>query len=400
MAFIFAKIPSKGEDRDIYDLSALSEYDDKLVSVYGHPALREIRNNLILAIGNREVQTNRFSVVYCIIALFVWAPVTTVFLFYSPLFIFIPNMQGGIVCAFFFPAFSVSIRMVIEFAGGDYERQPVRAWGEAVFHLLNFIFGMALAIHLAYWAVRSSTDARNIGVGLGIGAAYYFLYLQVDRGIALVCRKIPSWRLTPSDDALLYAHDALWHIQRMSGRSSDHRKEFFACLENLAMEIEGRFIRAVGVDKHDAEVRARLNSVAASIRSLKLRAAFPDEDGKRDVSWEIARIIGALGTGWYGYLPGESISVESITVKRRIKRMWNGLRHLISGALPLVALLVLVQANIPLPTELRWAWSLAAVAWALVVVLGLIDPQYRDRMTATGELISMLRNGSSKRVSE
>lgn len=397
MVSIFENYPS--DDGGGYDLAALMEFNDKLISVYGRPGLRDIRDNLILAIRNREIQNRRFAVIYSI-AFFLWTPMNAILLFWSPLFIFIPNMQWGIICAFFFPAFAVSLRKVVEFAGEDYERMPLRAWGVALLHLSFFIVGMDLAIHLAGWAARSTRDARDIAVGIGIGAAYYFLYVQVDRGIALVCRKIPSWRLTAGDNALLYAHDALRHIKEMGGGSSNNRNDFFTSLENLAMEIENRFIRAIGVNGNDLEVRGRLNSAATSIRSLKLRAAFPDEDAKRDVAWEIALIIGALGTGLYGYLPSEPVLAEAITVKGRVKRLLKGLRHLIAGILPLAALLVLSQTNIPLPGELRWAWSLAAVAWALVVVLALIDPQYRDRMTATSELLSMFRSGSLKKNSE
>ncbi|MER6812033.1 hypothetical protein ABT299_22425 [Spirillospora sp. NPDC000708] len=137
-----------------------------------------------------------------------------------------------------------------------------------------------------------------------------------------------------------------------------------------------------------AVVRSRAVEASQAVTDLQLWIALPSATSHEDFRARICDLLRAVLTGEYDRLPVRENTPE--TVRRAWHaRLLDGTRTLIIAALPITVLLLAQRLGLTLPSPYGAGATIAASAWAVIVVLGWLDPNFSTHLNATRDLTAL-----------
>jgi len=178
-----------------------------------------------------------------------------------------------------------------------------------------------------------------------------------------------------------------WVADSKSFAKFQDRSENIRRLEGLARTFENGFGHAM---QSPVDPQAQpFALVAAHFRNLRSWIALPQSDTRRDLQCQFATTLNALASGEYHYLPRAE---HALAVSRTpmFRRLLNLGRTVVTGVLPLLALLVLDATKTDVDPRFHTTWLLGSVAWACVTYIAAMDPASAAKLTTTRDLLSVL----------
>lgn len=171
------------------------------------------------------------------------------------------------------------------------------------------------------------------------------------------------------------------------------RNDMMKALGRSADSVERDLPRAVRVpDAAGAAVFAqRCQSAARHLRNLRVWVALPKADTPPRLETELISVINALVRGTYDDLP----EAEALVASRRgfVADTTLRVRGLVSGVLPLAAIIGARAAGLRLDGVIGDALIAFGVLWASVSLLMALDPRMTERLAAMREVVALLRLG-------
>lgn len=168
------------------------------------------------------------------------------------------------------------------------------------------------------------------------------------------------------------------------------RREIMAALGKTASVLRGGMPAAAlgGTQLTRAVVRARAVEASQAITDLQLWIALPSTTSHEDFRARICDLLCTVLTGEYDRLPVRENTPE--TVRRAWHaRVLDGARTLIIAALPITVLYLAHRLGLTLPSPYGAGASIVASAWAIILVLGGLDPNFSTHLNATRDLTAL-----------
>ena len=189
-----------------------------------------------------------------------------------------------------------------------------------------------------------------------------------------------------------------WEIMTLAPgitRNIQTRRRIIGLLEKTAVTFESMMPTALGLDRGDpldASVD-HFRRVAEFIRNLKIWVAFPQETTRADLIHEQLAIIGPIATHRYHYLHAvEKVTATSARVRWQ-HHLMRAARQIFVAAIPIAVLLVTKAFGVSIPGEFRTYITLGCLLWAVIVLLSVLDPNYRDNVNTVKDLFESLKPG-------
>ncbi|MGI5328414.1 hypothetical protein [Actinomadura nitritigenes] len=175
------------------------------------------------------------------------------------------------------------------------------------------------------------------------------------------------------------------------------RREILAALAKTASMLRGG-IPAVGLGGTSltrAVVRARAVEASHAITDLQLWIALPSTTSHEDFRARICDLLRTILTCEYDRLPVRENTPE--TVRRAWHaRVLDAARTLVIAALPLTALFIAHRLGLTLPAPYDAGASITASAWAIILVLSWLDPNFSTHLSAARDLTTLTFSRGSK----
>jgi len=119
---------------------------------------------------------------------------------------------------------------------------------------------------------------------------------------------------------------------------------------------------------------------------MQTQIALSTEQTRDDVKRKIAEFIEVIATGNYGLLPG---SATEVSAEPKIKGFERWAKTTVVALLPLGCLLGARFAGLTLSGAFNnWAIA-AALLWATITMVSVIDPLYKSRIGDMREILSL-----------
>jgi hypothetical protein len=151
-------------------------------------------------------------------------------------------------------------------------------------------------------------------------------------------------------------------------------------IEGAARTIERGLAHRFGTDNSgfDDSLSREMQRRAAGFRMLKKQIGLGGETEQEKLIWELENALSYVLHGQWGKLPAaDLVDTPPERLETRVKRL---VRQLLTAFLPLLLLAGSRIVNIPIePAIASYAWT-AAVVWALVAVMLLLDPASGSRL--------------------
>jgi hypothetical protein len=126
---------------------------------------------------------------------------------------------------------------------------------------------------------------------------------------------------------------------------------------------------------------AEINHRAAGIREIKRDVCFPKRDTHIEIKDKLEALICAIADGVWAELP--TFEPPDISPGRR-RRLIGIVRQVFIAFLPLGILGFTKVANISLDSTISaYLWT-SAIGWAILGILVILDPGFRDRVRLSG----------------
>jgi hypothetical protein len=167
-------------------------------------------------------------------------------------------------------------------------------------------------------------------------------------------------------------------------------------LEDAAINFEKGFARAIGRtdDTTNAWLLVEINHRAAGIREIKRDVCFPKRDTYTQIKDKLEALICAIADGAWAELP--TFEPPDISPGRR-RRLIGIVRQVFIAFLPLGILGFTKVANISLDSTIgAYLWT-SAIGWAILGILVILDPGFRDRVAAFRDTAESWRSFHSER---
>ncbi|MEV1246472.1 hypothetical protein [Nonomuraea sp. NPDC049750] len=138
-----------------------------------------------------------------------------------------------------------------------------------------------------------------------------------------------------------------------------------------------------------AVVRARAIEASQAVIDLQLWIALPSMTTHDDFRRRIADLTCTILTGEYDRLPTRKTTPEATRRTWHVRTM-DAARTLIIALVPLACLLITDRLGFTLPSPLDGGALIAALAWAIVLFLSLLDPLFPAHLAAVRDLITLV----------
>ncbi|WP_182883321.1 hypothetical protein [Microbispora sp. H10949] len=168
------------------------------------------------------------------------------------------------------------------------------------------------------------------------------------------------------------------------------RQEILTLLAKVAVLLRAGIPAAArgGTSLTRAVVRARAIEASKAVVDLQLWIALPSPTAYDDFRTQIADLTRTILTGEYDRLPTRETTPEAT------RRTWHAravetTRTLIIALVPLAVLLAVHRLGLTLPSPFDDGALIAALAWAVVLLLGLLDPNFPTHLAAVRDLTSL-----------
>ncbi|MFB9207194.1 hypothetical protein ACFFV7_38810 [Nonomuraea spiralis] len=331
------------------------------------------------------------------------------------------NIEGGLAAAGLLAAFVGVVVVWMKLFWTD--------WWD----LFRAVVGTGLFVMLAIWAEEGRDNGRFLGgltdalitaVGVGcLPVAVYVRYADapawvVDlkqqgwmtavQGIgtstvALLLAMLPvmagkrladRWGRTPPTEVLFeLLTQILTRLEpgRRGQLAPEARREIIAALGRTASVLRTGMpaVALGGSSLTRAVVRARAVEASNAVTDLQLWIALPSTTSHEDFRARICGLLRTVLTGEYDRLPVRENTPEAI------RRAWHaraldGARTLVIAALPVTALFVTYRLGLTLPAPYDTGASVATLTWAIIVVLGRLDPNFSPHLSAARDLTALI----------
>ncbi|MDP4511743.1 hypothetical protein [Nonomuraea turcica] len=308
-------------------------------------------------------------------------------------------------------------------------------WG-----LVGMVIAIGLFIPVAMWGERRRVDGRFLGgladtliTAVGVGCFPAAVYVRFADGPAWVVDLKQEWWMsavqgigtftvtvllavlpvmvvkwladrgggTPPTEVLFEQLTmVLTHLEpgRRGQLAPEARREILAALGKTASVLRAGMPAAAlgGTQLTRAVVRARAVEASHAITDLQLWIALPSTTSHEDFRARICDLLRTVLTGEYDRLPVRENTPE--TVRRAWHaRVLDGTRTLVIAALPLTALFVTDRLGLALPAPYGAGAWIVASAWAVILALGWLDPNFSTHLSAARDLtaLNQFSRGSS-----
>ncbi|GLW26394.1 hypothetical protein Mame01_64360 [Microbispora amethystogenes] len=168
------------------------------------------------------------------------------------------------------------------------------------------------------------------------------------------------------------------------------RQEILTLLAKVAVLLRAGIPAAArgGTSLTRAVVRARAIEASKAVADLQLWIALPSPTSHDDFRTRIAELTRTILLGEYDRLPIRETTPEA-TRRTWHARVVETTRTLIIALVPLAVLLVVHRLGLTLPSPFDDGALIAALAWAVVLLLGLLDPNFPTHLAAVRDLTSL-----------
>jgi len=161
------------------------------------------------------------------------------------------------------------------------------------------------------------------------------------------------------------------------------------CLEAAAKKLQYDLPRSIVTLSPYAKAQLQLHCKLAAnqLRAMQVQLVLSGSGTLEDLRAETFIYVEAIATGQYGDLPVCDQEVQL----GKLKRLTIIGKEIIVALVPLVILFLLRYFKLSFSAGFEnWA-IVAAVIWALVGFISMLDPHYRSRISDVQTVISMLR---------
>ncbi|WP_204287858.1 hypothetical protein [Microbispora amethystogenes] len=168
------------------------------------------------------------------------------------------------------------------------------------------------------------------------------------------------------------------------------RQEILLLLAKVAVLLRTGIPAAArgGTSLTRAVVRARTIEASKAVSDLQLWIALPSPTAYDDLRARIADLTRTILTGEYDRLPTRETTPEA-TRRTWHARALEAARTLIIALVPLAALLLVHRLGLTLPSPFDDGALIAALAWAVALLLGLLDPNFCGHLAAVRDPTSL-----------
>ncbi|MFF5211008.1 hypothetical protein [Streptosporangium sp. NPDC000396] len=168
------------------------------------------------------------------------------------------------------------------------------------------------------------------------------------------------------------------------------RQEILTLLAKVAFLLRAGIPAAArgGTPLTRAVVRARAIEASRAVIDLQLWIALPSPTTYDDFRTRIADLTCTILTGEYDRLPTRDATPE-VTRRTWHARALEAVRTLIVALIPLVSLLIADRLGLTLPSPLDDGALIATLAWAIVLLLSLLDPNFPTHLAAVRDLTTL-----------
>ncbi|WP_433513603.1 hypothetical protein ACQP2T_60290 [Nonomuraea sp. CA-143628] len=169
------------------------------------------------------------------------------------------------------------------------------------------------------------------------------------------------------------------------------RQEIHTLLAKVAFLLRAGIptVARSGTPLTRAVVRTRAIEASQAVIDLQLWIALPSMTTYDDFRRRIADLTCIILTGEYDRLPIRKTTPEA-TRRTWHVRIMDAARTLIIALVPLAGLLITDRLGFTLPSPLDGAALIAALAWAIVLFLSLLDPLFPAHLAAVRDLITLV----------
>ncbi|YCK39633.1 hypothetical protein ACNF49_37930 [Actinomadura sp. ATCC 39365] len=137
-----------------------------------------------------------------------------------------------------------------------------------------------------------------------------------------------------------------------------------------------------------AVVRARTVEASRAVIDLQLWVALPSPTAYDDLRTRVAELTRTVITGEYDRLPTRDTTPED-TRRTWHARVLETVRTLVIALLPVAGLVTADRLGLRLPSPFDDGAMIAVVAWAVVLLLGLLDPNFASHLAAARDLTTL-----------
>ncbi|MEV3983944.1 hypothetical protein [Nonomuraea sp. NPDC049758] len=137
-----------------------------------------------------------------------------------------------------------------------------------------------------------------------------------------------------------------------------------------------------------AVVRARAVEAAKAVIDLQLWVALPSTTAYDDLRTRVAELTRTVITGEYDRLPTRDTTPEE-TRRTWHARVLETVRTLVIALLPVAGLVTAGRLGLRLPAPFDDGAMIAVVAWAVVLLLGFLDPNFASHLAAARDLTTL-----------
>jgi hypothetical protein len=346
---------------------------------------RDLRRQL-LRVNNRDVIA--FYYEYLLLEVSLWLGGATIvgvpFLVYALL----PTDAVGVDWLVIVLLYIAAALALLLFASLPERLFPIRkrliiGWRLFVVIILGTVVGETFGEHTttftksiySFGLLAASVTTLVVIIGISIanlisGTIYFF----IDRTKAFRCPE--AWVC----ENFLRALHRLERIDRKSSQLGERRETMFF-LERASSIIEHHLPRrlASGDAETDKKIQQRFLAIAGALRNSKL-VLFGWRRGDLDaLSRKVAAALLFAVTGRYSELPVTATATATPRPGRR-DRMRNGGHLLLRAFLPGAVVVALALAPIGISQTIIRYGSVIAGLWALLTVLGSLDPLYGEKV--------------------
>jgi hypothetical protein len=170
--------------------------------------------------------------------------------------------------------------------------------------------------------------------------------------------------------------------------------------EQAAVTVERHLPRIVAT----ADVRTgdwlkiRSAGIAASLRDYKMRVLIPGSQTALELHTEMRSLLVSLGNGDWNAI--RSCDPDPVTRREGARRLFSFGRSIFTALMPAIVLLLVQQTDYKLTGGVaNWA-IVASVAWAVVSLLLLIDPQFAEKFGFVTGATTSVRGAATEDASK
>ncbi|MEV0467143.1 hypothetical protein AB0I30_19035 [Nocardia tengchongensis] len=374
----FSKIREYSRD----DLRTIDQYRNELTELFGTNGFSQIRRNSIRSNWELKGYWDRLRKRFYI----TWIPaVILIFILYLDLLMRL-HASDSFYSGNLFGMFAVAIVLAIRLR--KQRKKPIRS--RSVFPAIATIF--ATLPFIGWVLVGGHPWTTPLSQNLFGAAAFLLFNWAGDRMTIIVWTLTARW----TKDIEPYGHLAFIETIGILQAEKDvygdieARRSLIESLETVSRHLDTTIQKRLVPEMERPEDRIRFQRMAAFVRSLKTWVTFPQSSTRAEFRNQIIIIAGAIGSNRFHSIPEIAIQPLPNVSNSWITGAFQIFKQITLALIPAATLITVKLMNVILPSEVGVSWTVGSAAWAAIVLIAAIDPQYKERIASTKELIELM----------